>query len=159
MISLADQNGRTLRSEVAVYLLYHLTTVTQTNINLPPRPWVKGYSRPGNSAEQDRLCTQGIAIAPVFFPSKDNLLPTLLRQSQSRKTQQPCVPLHHPPSPTMSLQVALEFQILLPSFRHTALLLISVYSQALPLNCCVCVIQNHCLHAQDTSLSITKAGP
>lgn len=55
--------------------------------------------------------------------------------------------------------MALEFQILLSSFRHTAPLLISVYSQALPLNCCVCVIQNHCLHAQDTSLPITKAGP
>lgn len=120
-----------------------------------------GYSRPGNSVEQDRLC---LAIAPVFFPSKDNLLSILLQQSQFRKTQQPCVPLHPPPSPTKSDRIRhykrpLNFRcVSLPSVtRHP--LLISVYSQALPLNCCACVIQNHCLHAQDTSLPITKAGP
>lgn len=101
---------------MAVYLLNHLTAVTQTKghqflggarINLPLHPWVKGYSRPGNSVEQDRLCSQGIAIAPVFFPSKDNLLSILLKQSQSRKTQQPCGPLHPLPSPTKSGRIRL----------------------------------------------------
>lgn len=102
---------------MAVYLLYHLTTVTQkkghqflggAHINLPLHPWVMGYSRPGNSVEQDRFCSQSIAIAPLFFPSKDNLLSILLRQSQSRKTQQTRVPLHHSPSPTKSDRIHLD---------------------------------------------------
>lgn len=158
-------------SEVTVYLLYQFDWSYPDKRSSVPR-WCthkpssvflrKGLFPTWELCGARQACSQSVATAHVFFPSKDNLLSTWVLQSQSRKLSShaflsipPSIPYQVWENP---LQVALGFQIPLHSIRVTLHYFISQTTcKPLPLNCSVCATQNHCLYVQDTSLPITKA--